>query len=78
MRRLYVLYYSVLLEMDETQSVEKLLVDLASQDNDIRSNAESNLTCVWLKTKPHILLSSLVHLLTTHPDADVCFGSLFF
>ncbi len=51
--------------------IERLLSNLWSQDNAIRSQSEAELNTVWVEQRPHIILPALVHFISQHQDPKV-------
>lgn len=57
---------------DMLEQLVKMLSDLVSNDNTVRSTAEQQLNSDWMVSKPDALLTGLAHLACHHEDAVVC------
>ncbi len=58
----------------QTQMIDllsQLLIQLSSQDNKLRNEAEQQLDQHWVVNQPAHLLVGLSHLIVSHPDAYV-------
>lgn len=51
--------------------LSQLLIQLSSQDNKLRNEAEQQLDQHWVVNQPAHLLVGLSHLIVSHPDAYV-------
>jgi len=59
---------------DQKQMIDllsQLLIQLSSQDNKLRNEAEQQLDQHWVVNQPAHLLVGLSHLIVSHPDAYV-------
>ena len=58
--------------------IERLLSNLWSEDNSIRSQSEAELNTLWVEQRPHIILPALVHFISQHQDPKVSYDTDIF
>ena len=67
---------SSLVPPDVVSQLNQVLLDLVSNDNNLRSSAEQQLNEQWIAQQPELLLLSLAQLGITHVETLVRIGLL--